>query len=215
MDNCADREAIALNKKLGKLLRASRGGYFILLACFCAVALFSGQYWMAAGESLVTLLVLLLHKLNQDQRDKQMKEYLESADNTLESLGRGDSPFPAVLIRLGDNGIVWSNEKFQHMTGIKGDMVERQLNEVLPGLTTDWLAIGKTQCPQNVTVDSRIYRVYGTSMRAADARGTMLGVLYFSDLTELYQVRDEYIRSRPVVSIVLLDNYEELTKNLT
>ena len=43
----------------------------------------------------------------------------------------------------------------------------------------------------------------------------MLGALYFSDLTELYQVRDEYVRSRPVVSIILIDNYEELTKNLT
>ena len=38
---------------------------------------------------------------------------------------------------------------------------------------------------------------------------------YFSDLTKLYQIRDEYIRSRPVVSIILIDNYEELTKNLT
>ena len=40
-------------------------------------------------------------------------------------------------------------------------------------------------------------------------------MLYFTDLTELYQVRDEYIRSRPVVSIILVDNYDELTKNLT
>ena len=43
----------------------------------------------------------------------------------------------------------------------------------------------------------------------------MLALLYLSDLTELYQVRDEYVRSRPVVSIILVDNYEELTKNLT
>ena len=45
--------------------------------------------------------------------------------------------------------------------------------------------------------------------------GTMLGVLYFTDLTELYQIRDEYVRSRPVVSLILIDNYEELTKNMT
>ena len=32
---------------------------------------------------------------------------------------------------------------------------------------------------------------------------------------ELYQIRDEYIRSRPVVSIILIDNYEELIKNLS
>jgi c-di-AMP phosphodiesterase-like protein len=43
----------------------------------------------------------------------------------------------------------------------------------------------------------------------------MLGAVYFTDLTELYQVRDEYIRSRPVVSIILVDNYDELTKNMT
>lgn len=28
-------------------------------------------------------------------------------------------------------------------------------------------------------------------------------------------MRDEYIRSRPVVAIILVDNYDELTKNLT
>ena len=134
-----------MNKRLGKLLRASRSTYFMLLASFCAVALFCGQYWIALGEALVTLLVLLLYKLSQDQREKQMVKYLESAPNTLESLGHGESPFPAVLVRLGDNGIIWSNQKFQNMTGIKGEMVERLLPEVIPGITTDWLAIGKTQ----------------------------------------------------------------------
>ena len=39
--------------------------------------------------------------------------------------------------------------------------------------------------------------------------------MYLSDLTELYQVRDEYIRSRPVVALIVIDNYEELIKNLS
>ena len=180
-----------MNKKLGKLLRANRGVYFLIMAGFCAAALLAGEYWLAAGESCVTLLILVIHKVSQDRRDRQMVKYLESASNTLESLGHGESPFPAVLIRLGDNGIIWSNRQFEEITQIKGDMVERQLEEVIPGMTTDWLAIGKTQCPQNITIGKRIYRVYGTSMRAEDNRGTMIGVLYFSDLTELYQVRDE------------------------
>lgn len=41
--------------------------------------------------------------------------------------------------------------------------------------------------------------------------GVMLGMLYLLDLTDLLLVRDEYIRSRPIVSIVLVDNYDELT----
>ena len=93
--------------------------------------------------------------------------------------------------------------------------MEQQLEEVLPGFSLDWLESGKTESPQDASLGDRRYRVYGTTVRAEDSRGTMLGALYFSDLTELYQIRDEYIRSRPVVSIILIDNYEELAKNLT
>jgi hypothetical protein len=56
---------------------------------------------------------------------------------------------------------------------------------------------------------------YGSAFRGEDKRNTPMGVLFFSDLTELYEIRDEYIRSRPVVSIVLVDNYDELTRNMT
>jgi len=66
-----------------------------------------------------------------------------------------------------------------------------------------------------VTIAGRRYRIYGTVIHADDPQGTLLAALYFSDLTDLYQIRDEYIRSRPVVSIILIDNYEELTKSLT
>jgi len=204
-----------VNKKLGRLLRPGVGLYFVAMALFCCAALVAGQYWLAAGESAVTLLVFAIYMVNRNYRDRQLHKYIQSTSNTLESMGRGESPFPAVLVRLGDGGIVWTNSKFSDLTGIADTMIEPQLDEILPGFSADWLVSGKTECPHDVTLDGRRYRVYGTVIRAEDSRGTMLGMLYLSDLTELYQVRDEYIRSRPVVSIILIDNYEELTKNLT
>ena len=204
-----------MNKKLGRLLRPGMGWAFGLMTLFCAAALALGQYWLAAAEAAVTLLAFVIYMFSRRRRDRQIQQFIQSASNTLESLGKGESPFPAVLVRLGDGGIVWANRKFSELTGVADTMVEPQLEEVLPGFSTDWLATGKTECPRDVTLDNRRYRVYGTTIRAEDNRGTMLGVLYLSDLTELYQVRDEYIRSRPVVSIILIDNYEELTKNLT
>ena len=204
-----------MNNKLGRLLRPGMGVYFVVMALFCAAALVAGHYWLTAAESAVTLLVFAGYMVSRNHRDRQIQKYIQSASNTLESLGRGESPFPAVLVRLGDGGIIWANARFSELTGISDTMMEPQLEDVLPGFSTDWLAAGKTECPHDVTLNGRRYRVYGTAIRAEDSRGTMLGVLYLSDLTELYQVRDEYIRSRPVVSIILIDNYEELTKNLT
>ena len=204
-----------MNRKLGRLLRPGMGMYFFVMAAFCAAALLEEQYWLAAAETSVTLLVFMLYVMSRNRRDRQIQQYIQTASNTLEATSQGESPLPAVLTRLGDGGIIWANHRFSELTGYADTMMEQTLEEVLPGFSTEWLASGKTECPTDVTLGSRRYRVYGTTIRAEDNIGTMLGVLYFSDLTELYQIRDEYIRSRPVVSIILIDNYEELTKNLT
>ena len=204
-----------MKNRLNRLLRPGMGSYFVVMGVFCALALAARQYWLAAAEGIVTLVMFSLYTLDRNNRQKQIQNYIQSASNTLEAVSHGDSPFPMVLARLGDGGIIWANRQFCALTGFNDIMMEQNLEDVIPAFSTDWLASGKTECPYDVTIGARRYRVHGTTIRAEDSVGTILGVLYFSDLTELYQVRDEYVRSRPVVSIILIDNYEELTKNLT
>ena len=204
-----------MNRKLGRLLRPGMGAYFFVMAAFCAAALLVGHYWLAAGEMAVTVVTFLLYVLDRTRRERKIQQYIQSASNTLEASSGGEAPLPAVMVRLGDGDIVWGNHRFSELTGYADTMTQLRLEEVLPDFTLDWLTAGKTESPHDAVLGNRRYRVYGTTIRAEDNRGTMLGVLYFSDLTELYQVRDEYIRSRPVVAIILIDNYEELTKNLT
>ncbi len=208
-------EAKTVKKRMRRLLRPGMGAYFFAMAGFCLVALLMKQYWLAAGETLLTIAMLGFYLLDRYRRSIEIRRYIRQAENTLESVGQGESPFPTVLVRLGDGGIVWGNEQFSVLTGFSSAMMEQDLVDVVPGFSTEWLTSGKTECPQDVTLNGRRYRVYGTVIRGGDSMGMILGALYFSDLTELYQVRDEYVRSRPVVSIIMVDNYEELTKNLT
>lgn len=203
-----------MNRKLTRLLRPGMGIYFIVMAIFCAAALLRGHYWLAAVETGVTLVLFVLYLLGRSRRGRMIQEFIQSASNTLEATSQGEAPLPAVLIRLGDNAIIWANHGFSEITGYADGMMEQQLEEILPGFSADWLLAGKPECPKDVTLGTRRYRVYGSTVRSDDSRGTLLGALYFADLTELYQVRDEYIRSRPVVCIILIDNFEELTKNL-
>ena len=94
-------------------------------------------------------------------------------------------------------------------------MSAQSLSEVIPGLSADFLAAGKQEAAAELRFEGRRYRVSGTVMPDADPKsGVMLGMLYLLDLTDLLLVRDEYIRSRPIVSIVLVDNYDELTNNM-
>ena len=204
-----------MSKKLSRLINPGMGLYFWVMLSFALAALLLNQYLLAAVEALVILLLFISYSILRKSRRRQLLRYIESNPNTLESVNHGETPFPTAVIRMGDGGIIWVNDQFVNITGFSDAATEQFLSDVLPGFKTDWLTDRKTEAPYDVTMGGHRYRVYGTSIRSEDSQGIMLGVLYFADLTSLYQVRDEYVRSRPVVSIILIDNYEELTKNLS
>ena len=204
-----------MNKKLGRLLRPNMGWYITVMLLFAVAAAVFGDYWLAGLELLVTAGVFVLYMSNRSRRKKRLQEFVQKYLDENTGIQGAKSPFPVLVLRLEDNGIVYANDTFRKIAGFQDNLSERTLEEVLPGFSTDWLTSGKSEYPYDVTLEKRRYRVYGTPVRAEDPNSTMLGVLYLMDLTELYQVRDEYVRSRPVVSIILVDNYEELTKNLS
>ena len=191
------------------------GVYFLVMLALSLTALLMDQIILAAVGCGMTLAMYILYLLRRKSRRKQLHQYLQTIPSAIESVSGGESPFPTVMARLGDGGIIWANQQFVSIAGLSDTMLELTLTDVIPNFATDWLAEHKTEAPYDITLNGRRYRVYGTSIKANDPAGTMIGVFYFSDLTMLYQVRDEYVRSRPVVSIILIDNYEELTKNLT
>ena len=203
-----------MNKKLGRLLRPSMGAYFIVLLAFSVAAAAMQQFLLAGISLLISVVTFAVYMVIRANRRKELKTYLENNLNELEQ-GKAVAPFPMVAVRMNDSTVVYANDSFIRLTGYSDRFSQKELERYLPEFNLDWLASGKTEYPYDVTLDNRRYRVYGTTIQTDDPHQSWLGVLYFTDLTELYQVRDEYIRSRPVVSIILVDNYEELTKNLS
>ena len=205
-----------MKKKLGRLLRPGLIACFIVMFLFGAAAVWLKQYQLALAEFGATALLLLLYLLDRKRRNKEIMAFIQSAFQTADLTENGaENPMPMALVRLGDGGIVWASDRFVRVTGFTHRIPELSIGDVLPGLTMDWLGAGKNEYPNDIPIGSRRYRVYGTILQSGDHVGTMLGMVYLSDLTEMYQIRDEYIRSRPVVSIILVDNYEELTMNMS
>ena len=204
-----------MNKKLGRLLQPRLGIYFLVMLGFCAAAAALRYYLLAAAELGITALAFVGYMIYYNYRHRELQAFLQKVTDEMCQTSGAEAPFPVAVVRLSDNGILYANERFVHITGFQDTMSEISTEDVLPGFSTQWLMDGKAEYPYDVTVSGRRYRVYGTMVRADDPLATQLGVIYLTDLTELYQVRDEYIRSRPVVSIILVDNYEELTRNLT
>ena len=204
-----------MNRKLGRLLEPGMEGYFIVMLIFGFAALVAGNGYLALAELVATGILFALYYFKKLQRRRELEAFIQSATNTLGNTDGGRTPFPMALVRMGDGALIWGNDSFVGLSGFRERLHEQKVTDLIPDFKMDWLANGKKEYPFDVTVGGRRYRVYGNAIHADDSYGTLLAALYFADLTELYQIRDEYIRSRPVVSIILIDNYEELTKNLT
>ena len=204
-----------MNKKLGRALNADVWPLFLVLVAFSIAAAIFGQYALALIEFGIVGLSFAGYMFYRSYRRKQLQSFVQKNADLRIGVSGAASPFPTALIRMHDGGIVYADDAFVGITGLKDALKTRMIDQVLPGFTTDWMMAGKNEAPCDITLQQRRYRIHGNVVRGDDPQGTLLGLVYLTDLTELYQVRDEYVRSRPVISIILVDNYEELTRNLT
>ena len=204
-----------MNRKLGRLLEPGLEVFFAVMLVFAFASLVAGAGYLALVELLATGILFANYYFGKIKRRRELEAFIQSTTNTLGTTDGGKTPFPMALVRMGDGSMIWANDGFVELSGFRDKMHEQKITDLMPEFKMDWLVSGKREYPADVGVNGRRYRIFGTTIHADDPYGTLLAALYFTDLTDLYQIRDEYIRSRPVVSIILIDNYEELTKNLT
>ena len=204
-----------MNRKLGRLLEPGLEVFFAVMLVFAFASLVAGAGYLALVELLATGILFANYYFGKIKRRRELEAFIQSTTNTLGTTDGGKTPFPMALVRMGDGSMIWANDGFVELSGFRDKMHEQKITDLMPEFKMDWLISGKREYPADVGVNGRRYRIFGTTIHADDPYGTLLAALYFTDLTDLYQIRDEYIRSRPVVSIILIDNYEELTKNLT
>lgn len=204
-----------MNKKLRRLVQPGVVLYFIVMIAFCVAAAALRHFVLAAAEAGVTLVLLGVSYLRDSRRRKALTAYIQSTSELMERT-KGEVPFPVALVKLNDNELVWCNKAFSDLTGLGESVIAPRVTEIFPGFSLQWLTGAKPQNGTELRYRDRRYRVSGTVLPEKDTRsGVVLGMLYLLDQTELLQVRDEYIRSRPIVSILLVDNYDELTNNLS
>ncbi len=204
-----------MHKRLEWLLNPSAGLYFAVLLLFSVAAALLGQYTLFAAELIITALLLVAYIFFRIYRRRQLQGYVQNNLDSITGFAGTESPFPMAVLRLTDGVIIHCNDTYLQLTGFRDVFQEHSITEQFPEFTTDWLTDGKQEYPYDVSIGQHRYRIYGSVIRPGDVGESPLGVLFFTELTELYQVRDEYIRSRPVVSIILVDNYEELTRNMS
>ena len=205
-----------MKKHVSRLLQPGVIWYSIVLLAFSAAAAALDQFYLAGAELLVTIVVFAVSRARFAHRKRALIEYVQSATDSVGVSVHAGSPFPMAVLHLPEAEIVWGNPDFYAITGLTDATRYQTMQSVVPGFTIDWLREGRTEFPGDQLIRGRRYRIYGNFVRSEDEETTVkLATVYFADMTEMFNIRDEYIRTRPIVSIILIDNYDELTNNLS
>ena len=206
-----------MNRKISKLLQPSVQLYFVILILFAlASALFSIP--LAVLEAVVVLILGLYTRTSGHKRRREITKYIENITGNVDVATKDtmvNSPLPMVIFRPESDDIIWTNDRFLRLTGDREHLFDAKLSSVVPGFDTRWLLEGKNECPDHVSFCGRRFVVYGHLVRTGDKGSGFLATTYWVDVTELCETRDKYLASRPVMAVLLLDNYEDLMKNLT
>lgn len=191
--------------------------YFLVFLLFACVSAFFSLY-LALFELVVCGVLYIYYMVLMRRRRREMLQYLESISGNIDAESQktlSNFPLPITVCLIGTGQIVWCNELFNGVYDMTDSLFEQTLGDIIPGFDSSWLMEKHPVYPSEVKVGDRYYSVVGSLVIPEDGSTSVLMTLYWLDATELVELRREHEESCPVVSIISIDNYEELVKNVS
>ena len=202
-----------MERSVKRLLRNEAYVFFAILLLFGVAETAWGNYWMALALTLAGIGILLLVLTVSRQRVKGIAANVQTAVDSLSKSTAVSSPTPIATVRLEDGEILWHNRQFQKVLNTVESRVGERITGVFPDFNMEWVRSGKPEAPEDQLIRERRFRCLSFQPRPEPGQPPV-AQLQWIDCTELLDTRDEFLRTRPVVSIILIDNYDELTNNL-
>ena len=204
-----------MHKKLSRLVEPNLQPYFLCLALFIAAAV-PIQPMLAAAEAAVMVLLYLFSRYQNARRRRNVMQYMETITGGVDSISKNsllNTPLPVVVFRADNGELIWANDSFVALTEEGDDIFDRTIQDVAPAFAYQSLLADGT-IGELTELNGRSYQVYGSvgRMSGRSAAQGQIVTAYFVDVTESQHLKAVYEASRPVVSVLVLDNYEELMK---
>ena len=202
-----------MNERIRKLVRTNTVAYILLLLLFAAVTA-KISLALAIGEVAAALAVWYISHRRSKVVQQQLHQYVEriaGGADTAKNSNMLFAPLPMMVFNPENDDVLWANDLFTDLPGVGKDIFESRVRDVVEGFETHWILEGKSEFPGLFTWNGRRYRIFGCLSRP-EGTGHMgvLATTYWMDVTDLEHIRTTLAETRPVVAIIMIDNYEDL-----
>ena len=202
------------NKKLSRLLQPNLQLYFLCLLAFTLAAVTVSPL-LALAEGAATVALYAYFVQSGKKRRQGVLQYIDNVTGNVDTASKStliNSPLPIMVFRPDTGEVIWSNESFLQLAGVREHLFEMKVEDAAPDFQVQWLLEGKQECPDRVLMNNRRFQVYGSLVRAKGKSGeqNLVATTYWVDTTEADHLRETYSATRPVLAVLMVDNYEDL-----
>ena len=191
--------------------------YFIVSLLFVAASCVL-HLALGVAEAVILLLLFVYFRRTAQRRRERIEDYLENVADGIDSVEKASvltAPVGMLVFRPDTMELLWNNERFREQATVRESLFGVRVTDIIPTFSARWLLEGKTECPDTVEVNGRLFRIYGSLSHPTGTKhgsGVLLATTYWVDITEIDALHSKIEKEHPVVGVIMIDNYEELTK---
>ena len=200
------------NKTFSKMFASSTALFLSVLFVLALLPLIIDSSVVVSAIGFVIWIIMTIYSfIRESRREKDILNYIRTLSFHTDSTSKDSLlhfPLPLSLIR-SDGAVIWYNDSFSSLFGIN-EVFDSNIKSIL-GEDTDISKFMESSSGIMVSVGDRNYKVLVNAIPSKS--GEPSSILYWIDETANVQLKKNYQDSRPVVSSVMVDNYDEVMKN--
>lgn len=160
------------------------------------------------------LVFLIYYKTVSTTRSKEnWKRMIENLTLDIDAATQNillDLPFPLLIVK-NEGEIVWYNAHFSSICK-EENLISMKLSDLLPNLDLKKIKEGlENKKPISYALEGRTFKVFLNAVE--NINNEDITMLYWLDITEQEEVKQNYINQKPLMAYIQIDNFDEILQD--
>jgi len=206
------------NKKIFESILSRTKIYIVIILILLLILCVQNITMIIPSIILFVVIVGYTYYANS-KRKAEISETIQELTLTVDSAAKTsliNSPFPLIIIET-DGNVIWKSVKF--VSEFADIDIDNYINDLSSDIKQE---INKRNENDNkdimkqIEIGEKTYNVFGryVNVKNKDKKNEYMVILYFIDETENKKLQEEYKDSKSCVTILMVDNYEEMMQQL-
>lgn len=193
--------------------------YLVIIAILFILLCVNNVYFIIPSIILYAAILVYTIWVSQKRRG-EISSYLDELTFNVDSAAKTtliNSPFPLIMLETNGN-VIWKSTKFNMEFANVG--INSYIDEFAKEIKMDIENSKAISLDKQVDIDGKTYHIIGNYVKTKKKEkkknnSEYTTILYFIDVTDKQDLLNRYNKSKACVSIIMVDNYEEIMQRIS